>query len=394
MFKRITQQKIFKFLTFTASFWFIFVCAAHLFSLRPLWGDEEAVLYNLKNLSGKALFGPLLAGQVFPRLYLLLIHWIAGVFNYHLLSLKILPFIFMISGYFVWLKIYQHEKLLDLQCVLIALSWSASRYLVYYSAELKQYSCDVFVAAIFTLFLYKQKQLLNERSITNWERFSIFLPILLLFSYTGFLFVWIPLYNIILAIKDNKKNLYLGICYLSSLILFAFLVYYFDIRFYTGYVHAYWRDYFLPLDSFYEFLKSFTEGINNLMSCWFAEVKFIKCIARLFAVFGLYSIFHFFVLSFRKKIFKIHSVDTLTFVLFVELMLLGILKIYPFTGERVTLFFAPFVLLAIIKGIYLLRKVNPALFTTVLSTYGIFLFSVAVFHLREFCLLFYKLIIK
>ena len=126
------------------------------------------------------------------------------------------------------------------------------------------------------------------------------------------------------------------------------------------------------------------EGINNLMSCWFSEVRIIKRIARFFAIFGFYSIFHFFVVSFRKEKFRIVSVNTIIFVLLAELILLGILKIYPFTGERVTLFFAPFVLLAIIRGIYLLKKINPILFVSVICTYCIFLISNAVYLLINF----------
>jgi len=210
------------------------------------------------------------------------------------------------------------------------------------------------------------------------------LPILLLFSYIGYLFVWIPLYNYLLSIKNNKKNFNLVIFYSISLILFVFFSYYFDIRFYKGHMQEYFNDYFISLKSPAEFLKNFTEGTNNLLSCWFSEARIIKKFARFFAVFGLYAIFHFFIINFRKEKFRIYSASCLSFVLFAELVILGILKIYPFTGDRVTLFFAPFVLLAIIKGIYLLNKFKPILFKTVIGAYMIFLVSSAIYQLIHF----------
>jgi len=380
----LSKENFIKKLILLASIWFIAVCAIHLFSQRQLWHDEARIEYNLKELSGSEIFGPLLEGQVFPRLYLSSIQKIATSFDYNLISLRILPFIFMIAGFIFWLKIYQQEKFPSLQHLLIVFSWAASYYLIYYAAELKQYSCDVFVAAMFTLFLYKQRQSSEEKQIVPCEKLSILLPISLLFSYIGFFFVWIPLYNFIISIKDNRKNLNLTVLYSLSIILFGFLAYYFDIRFYKGTVHGYWQDYFISLDSVAGFFKSLTEGINNLMSCWFAEAKIIKRIARFFAIFGLYSIFHFFIVSFRKEKFKIQSVNTLSFILFAELMLLAVLKIYPFTGGRITLFFAPFVLLAIIKGIYLLKKINPILFKIVLGAYIVFLIYSSAYQLNYF----------
>jgi len=380
----LSKITIVRALIFLASGWFVFVCLAHLLSFRPLWLDENSILHNLKDLTGMMIFGPLLESQVFPRLYLFLIQRLAIIFDYHLLSLRILPFVFMVGAFFVWLKIYGKEKLTELQHLLLVFSWSASYYLIYYAAELKQYSCDVFVAAIFVIFLYKQKEIINDKKMSALAKISLFLPILLLFSYVSFLFVWVPLYNFVLMIKDNKKNLYFGIYYLLSLIFFVCLAYYFDIRFYKGGVHGYWQDYFISLGSFREFFKNIGEGINRLMSCWFQQAKIVKRIARFFAIFGFYSIFHFFIVSFKKERFRIESVNTLTFVLFAELILLGILKIYPFTGGRVTLFFAPFVLFAIIKGIYLLRKIHPVLFILVVCAYGIFLSSNAVHLLIKF----------
>ncbi|MBM3252481.1 MAG: hypothetical protein FJZ11_06885, partial [Candidatus Omnitrophica bacterium] len=310
----LSWKNISKNLTSTAVGWFVFACLAHLFSLRPLWWDENAVFRSIKELSPAQIFGPLLAAQVFPRFYLFFIQDIARVFDYHLLSLRILPFAAMTGSFFIWLKIYKQEGLERLQHLLIIFSWCASYYLIYYSAELKQYSGDVFVAAIFTLFLYKQRQFGQDKQIALCEKLSILLPILLLFSYIGYLFVWIPLYNYLLSIKNNKKNFNLVIFYSISLILFVFFSYYFDIRFYKGHMQEYFNDYFISLKSPAEFLKNFTEGTNNLLSCWFSEVRIIKKFARFFAVFGLYAIFHFFIINFRKEKFRIYSASCLSFV--------------------------------------------------------------------------------
>jgi hypothetical protein len=60
-----------------------------------------------------------------------------------------------------------------------------------------------------------------------------------------------------------------------------------------------------------------------------------------------------------KKKSGIYTVDALGPVIFLELFVLGVMKKYPFTGERITLFFAPIVFFMIVKGISLLKKYRP-----------------------------------
>ncbi|MFH0918672.1 MAG: hypothetical protein V1830_06015 [Candidatus Omnitrophota bacterium] len=64
--------------------------------------------------------------------------------------------------------------------------------------------------------------------------------------------------------------------------------------------------------------------------------------------------------------------EALGLVIFLELVILGILRRYPFTGARMTLFFAPLVYYLIIKGIGSL-KMNKLLYFSLNTCYISFL---------------------
>jgi len=211
--------------------WYIVLCIFHYFNQRPLWNDEECVFRSIKAFSTWQIFHePLMAVQVFPRLYLFLIQKISQLFSYHLLSLRFLSFISMVSAFFIWLRLAQYEIKNKLEYLTFVLSWAASGLLIYYSAELKQYSMDVLTGALFLLFIYNQKRLQEKEKIKLYVILLIILPIMGLFSYTAFLFMGFPLYNLILYSKSNHNYLKFLIIYLTSLICIMGISYFFDIR--------------------------------------------------------------------------------------------------------------------------------------------------------------------
>ena len=62
----------------------------------------------------------------------------------------------MVLAFFVWLRIYRREEDRGVGYLLFILSWCGSHFMTYYAAEVKQYSGDVLVAALFTLFILSQ----------------------------------------------------------------------------------------------------------------------------------------------------------------------------------------------------------------------------------------------
>jgi hypothetical protein len=361
--------------------WYLLLCVVHYLNQRPLWNDEQCVLQSVETFTAKQVFSErLLAIQVFPRFYLFLIQKVSQPFDFHLLSLRFLPFVSMVCAFLLWLKLATYEIKNKFEYLTFALSWAASVPLIYYAAELKQYSMDVLTAALFIMFLYHQKEL--EESPKNWlyALILILLPSLGMLSYTAFLFMVFPLYNLIVSSKTNGSNIRFIILYGFSFLIFVLLSYFFDMRLRpTVDVTEGFGDYFISFESFGEFFKTLGEGIANLFSRWFAESpRIVKKIAIYFVTFGLINLFYSFFKNIKKDRYFLQSLNTIALVVFIELFILGALKKYPFTVPRTSLFFCPIVLYLTITGIANIRNLNKYAYGAIHGLYFIFLSIISV----------------
>ncbi|MBN1869836.1 MAG: glycosyltransferase family 39 protein [Candidatus Omnitrophica bacterium] len=374
------RQRIFSAVTFFFIFWYIFLCSVHLYKQRSLWNDEECVLRSIENFSAKQMFGEdLMAYQVFPRVYLFLIQQFAKLFDFSRLALRLPSFICMIAAFLLWLRIARNSIKDRWQYLAFVCSWPASGMMLYYSAELKQYSMDVLAAALFILFLCRQDALRRERP-RRYMAALIALPALGLFSYPAFLIAMIPLYNlVVLSIREKACRKYLAV-YAMSLTVIILLSYFIDMRHRpTDVLSREWRDYFVSFASLSEFLQSLGEGINNLFSRWFVEYpKFFKSLGRIFIGWGLINVFYAFFANRKKEGGMLRSLDTVAFVLFLEMFLIGCLQKYPFTVPRTSLFYAPIVFYLTATGIGLAARVHPYLYRLILGLYFVFLGFLAV----------------
>lgn len=356
--------------------WYVLLCTVHYFNQRSLWNDEQCVFNSIKAFSPQEIFSKqLLHIQVFPRVYLFFIQRVSEPFNFHLLSLRLLPFISMLCAFGVWLKIASYQMKNSWEYLTFVLSWAASSLLIYYAAELKQYSMDVLAGAVFLLFLYKQEGMERASGSSRYVLWLVLLPILGLFSYTAFLFMIFPLFNLMLSSRRKKMYLVYGFVYVLSCAAILILSYFFDMR---------WRpvdaitkgfgDYFISFESVGEFFKTLNEGTMNLFSRWFAEKpRIIKKIAIFFVPFGFIYLFYSFFKNIKKEGFYLRSLNTIALVLFLELFLIGALKKYPFTVPRTSLFYCPIVLALTTQGITHLKHINKYICFLVHGLYIIFL---------------------
>jgi len=372
----IREDRIYRLLFIACALWFIFLCLLHYFSLRPLWLDENFIFENIKSLRFEQLPGPLKNSQAFPRVYLICIKCFSQIFNYTVLSLRFFPLIIMLSAFFVWVKIYKNEFSNKWHSLLAIFSFASSYYLSYYASELKQYSMDVLVVGFFCLYLIYQRQLVDKKPSRFFIITTFLLPFTLLFSYSSFFVFWIVIYNFLFIIKKNYRLfpilvIYIFMCLLSSLFVFTF-----DIKYTlsTASLFSYWNDYFLCTDSVYCFLKSFTEGLRRLSVWWFGNSAFFRRTASFLIPFFVFSIFGYGIKSLRVNRLKPWDIDTIGLIILLELFILGIIKKYPFTGERITLFFTPFVFYFIVKGIGFL-KTNRPLYIGISIFYIVFLIA-------------------
>lgn len=320
------------------------------------------MLDNIKELDYRQIFGPLKNCQVFPRTYLLVIKFFSSLFNFNLLSLRIIPLVCIFAAFFVWLKAYKSN-------LLALFSFSVSYWLVYYAAELKQYSIDLLVVGIFCLFIgYQQKLEVKKRFV------AFILPALLFFSYAAIFVFWIPAYNLLALSRRDKTVLPQLIVYTVLSAAAIICVYLIDLRFGLSQscLFGYWKDYFICTDSLYCFIKSFAEGLRNIVAWPFGNSKLFLRLGSAFIPFFLLGLFSSCKSFFKEAKSGIYTLEALGVVLFLELFILGILKKYPFTGERVTLFFMPVVFFMIVKGIGLFRRYKPFFFAFT-GMYSLFL---------------------
>ncbi len=341
--------------------WFIFLCLLHYLSARPLWLDEAFVLGNMQNLGFREMLSrPLGNGQAFPRFYLIAVKLFSGNFTCHVLFLRFLPLAAMLSAFFVWGRVYRY-RFGDKWVFLLGLyAWASSYYFSYYAAELKQYSMDVLVVGIFVWFILHQGRIEDKQPGKIFIACAIFLPFIILLSYAGVFIFWVAAYNFLMISRKNKTVFPLFLVYTFNCLFAAVLMYRFDIiyAFKQQGLFIYWKDYFLCRDSFYCFFKSFGEGVERLGTWWFTANPILKKIANLFIPFFICPLFGLGIASLRKNRSKIDDMESVGLLMFAQLFILGILKIYPFTGERITLFLAPFVIFTVIKGIDYFKKPN------------------------------------
>jgi len=359
--------------------WYVLLAFAHYLYQRPLWNDEECVLLNLRLFTSQEVFSrEFLSAQTFPRIYFFLIQNFSRCFDFNLLSLRFFPFLSMLAAFFVWLKIARYELKEQGAYFTFVLSWSASAVLIYYAAELKQYSMDVLAAATFLLFLYHQKNLEEPGPGLKYILILVSLPFLVFFSYPAYLFLVFPLFNLIHSAKADRRFIGPLIFYLSSIIVVGAFAYYFDVRLAANSAKDALSDYFVYTDSLPQFFQTLGEGTNNLFSRWFVErPKVFKQIGIFFVAFGFINLFYGFSKNIKKDRCRFYSINTVALVVFIELFILGVLKKYPFTIPRTSLFFCPVVLFLTVQAIFGLRRYN-FIYLPLRAAYVIFLLYVAI----------------
>lgn len=339
---------------------FILLCGLHLASQRPFWLDENYVLRNIETLGYAELFGPLKPAQSFPRVYLVMVKWCGSLFANHVIALRFLSFVAMIAAFFVWRYLYtRHCEGEPEELTLLLFSWVASYWMVYYAAELKPYSMDVLAAGLFTVFFLKQREYTARAPSAGLYLAAFAAPFLLFFSYTAIFFFWIVCFNFLQLSLRNRKLI--PVLILSSVVsLGCFVLFYWtDVRHsITNAGVDYWESYFLCTKSPGCFFETFGEGIKRYTIFWWSNMKEVRRGAVLLIPVFLYGLVRFGYAGLKGDRLRVFSLDGLAAVLFVEFIALGLLHKYPFTGQRITLFFAPVVFYLIVKTLSAARRVK------------------------------------
>lgn len=354
--------------------WYIILIGVHFFNQRPLWNDEECVLRNITQLSPRDLFSrTLLSDQAFPRSYLCIIQQFSQHWDYSRLSLRLFPFLAMLCAFMVWLRIGFLSWTLPVDRLNFILCWTASVPLIYYAAELKQYSMDVLAASVLVYLLMK----ISTRHLSaSW---LCLFPLFGLFSYVSLFLAFVPL--CVMRLKKQVLLTYLGVC-----VAVMGGVWLLDVRHSaTGLLEIYWHDYFISFASLLEFFKTFGEGINNLISRWFVEIpKSYRAMARVFGAIGLAYVVWEGIKDFRNRTSV--SVAKIALIIMLELIILGALRKFPFTVPRMSLFFAPMLMFGIVEALAWARQRSLLLYRPLQAALWLYLgfmslgITLVVFH--------------
>lgn len=144
---------------------------------HSLWIDESFVALNILDRSYLELFQPLEYNQGAPIGFLLAVKFATQLFGTSEYSLRLFPFLSGILSIFLFHKIARWFGTLTTTAIALGLFALCDR-LIYYSAELKQYSSDVVVALLLYFLAIQQ---LNKK-ITYVQ--------LITFAFIGAIAIW------------------------------------------------------------------------------------------------------------------------------------------------------------------------------------------------------------
>lgn len=199
-----SPQKIFYILSCLIILLGVYLRAKTYFLFSPTWCDEVFLINNIVFKSFLSLFFPLESLQAAPPLFLVLIKLITKIIGaeYELFALRLLPFLFSCFSvvlFFAFLLKSIKNKFVILAGLLL---FSVNAMLIYYSAEVKQYSCDIFFCVLF-LYLYDKFNIQNKKQLLITLSIAFIAPFL---SFTSiFVMLAMVLYKFF-EVKEPIKN--------------------------------------------------------------------------------------------------------------------------------------------------------------------------------------------
>jgi len=238
---------------------------------RAFWGDEWAILENIKYRGYRDLFKNLLNYQQFPRVYLTIIKYFSEMFNYNYLSLRTIPFtaqtVNILLSFYICKMIFEDSKYSNQKtyCLfLLFLSYPTS--LTYYS-QVKQYSMEIFLSILAIWQFLKLNSLHGKRLQTTWLYITINIIFLIgpFLSYTyAIVAAPIMLFFIITVVLEYDRHWFSNRYIIPSVnfSIACLFAYYIDVRHVLSdpYMSDYWSKHFVYLND----LKSVINSLYNL----------------------------------------------------------------------------------------------------------------------------------
>ncbi|MGL5081154.1 MAG: glycosyltransferase family 39 protein [Microcoleaceae cyanobacterium] len=305
---------------------------------RSLWFDEASLALNIVQRSYQDLLKPLDYNQAAPPGFLWIEKLAIQLFDNHEYALRCFPFISGLISLVVFYKLATRYSSKQAAPVAIAL-FACLPYTIYYTTEVKQYSSDIMIALIFTLWLI------------NWRNQQLNQGQIMALSLVGMIAIWLSHPAIFtlggieltyLLIAKNRRLIFRNRLpiYLSWLLSFG-LLYYLTI--------------------------SPTLGNENLIESWSSRypdsildiVWLLDTLGRFFyRPLGFFSLADgVAMMTFGIGCWAFFHRDRITFLAltapFLATLIASYLHQYPFR-ERLVLFLTPWAILMIAEGLIFL----------------------------------------
>ena len=162
----------------------ILVGIVRYFDQPSFWLDEAFIALSLRSPSIQTIFGPLEAGQLFPRLYLAIIAVLREALGYRIWVLRLLPSLSFAIATLMWARLLAKRCGRSLPSELIAGALLlGSTFWLDQAIQLKQYTLDVLLALVPFLFgddFYDQSLVEGKR---RWRLALIAAPCLISYTY-------------------------------------------------------------------------------------------------------------------------------------------------------------------------------------------------------------------
>jgi len=313
---------------------------------RSIWRDEAALALNIITKSYTELLQPLDYQQTAPLGFLLLEKVSVQFLGTSEYALRLFPF--LASLFSLWLFYKVSQQFLATRVVPIAVAlFTLSHPLIYYAAEVKQYSFDVTVALLIYLLVdWLGRENLKLKMIFVAGSAGVLLP---WFSYITIFLLGAVVLTYLLTYSTQQRAVLVRYGFMFAIWGAGFLlVYTFSLRqgLTNGYLREFWEEHFMPfpptsVSDVRWFYASFVDIFRRTGGFAFPKV------AGLLYILGSWWIF-------RRN--KKHFFLLMT-PLFLTLVASG-LQFYPFRG-RLLLFLLPSIIITCGLGIeYLLLYVR------------------------------------
>ena len=314
-------------------------------STRSLWLDEAALASSIVSRSYNGLFQLLDYNQVAPVGFLMIERFFVGALGDSEYSLRLLPLLAGILSILIFYRLA--EGIVTARALPIALLlFSCSRFLIHYSADLKQYSTDVAVTLI--LFLMARHVLSRDWSVYRVILFAVVGATSIWFSHPSvFILAGVGL-TIILVYATQREWKRIAV-FLPVFFVWAgnFIISYVCIlsKYHASFVMIdYWHYGFMPFPPL-----SFAEiqWFSTALEGWFRNPGGFSSSVVLVAFFGILGYISIFKNSRKYFILLLSGIPFA--------LAASSLQAYPF-GGRVILYTVPILLLGVAEGTELIRK--------------------------------------